>query len=82
MSSKISNIMNMNERDLEKLSKAELIKMLLKQRKSKKVRNHEDLLDSDPFKGEVSQPVPQPITQQQKPTRRIPNPPVNHHLRQ
>ena len=42
MNSKISNIMNMNERDLEKLCKAELIKMLLKQKKSKKVRNHED----------------------------------------
>ena len=52
--------MNMNERDLKKLSKAELIKMLLKQKKSKKVRNHEDLLDNNPFKDEVSQPVPQP----------------------
>ena len=41
--------MNMTERDLEKLSKTELIKMLLKQKKSKKVRNHEDLLDNDPF---------------------------------
>ena len=74
MNSKISNIMNMNERDLEKLSKAELIKMPLKQNKSKKVRNHEDLLDNDPFKDEVSQPVPQPITLPQKPTRRIPKP--------
>ena len=66
--------MNMNERDLEKLSKAELIKMLLKQKKSKKVHNHEDLLNNDPFKDEVSQPVPQPITLPQKPTRRIPKP--------
>ena len=66
--------MNMNERDLEKLSKAELIKMLLKQKKSKNVRNHEDLLDNNPFKDEVSQPVPQPITLPQKPTRRIPKP--------
>ena len=74
MNSKISNIMNMNERDLEKLSKAELIKMLLKQKKSKKVRNHEDLLENDPFKDEVSQPVPQPITLLQKPTIRIPKP--------
>ena len=41
----------MNKRDLKKLSKSELIKMLLKQKKSKKVRNHEDLLDNDPFKG-------------------------------
>ena len=51
--------MNMNERDLEKLSKSELIKMLLKQTKSKKVRNHEDLLDNDPFKDEVAQPIAQ-----------------------
>ena len=50
---------DMNERDLEKLSKSELIKMLLKQKKSKKVRNHEDLLDNDPFKDEVAQPVAQ-----------------------
>ena len=62
--------MNMNKRDLEKLSKAELIKMLLKQKKSKKVRNHEDLLDSDPFKEEVSQPVAQPVAQQE-PAKRI-----------
>ena len=74
MNSKISNVMNMNERDLEKLSKAELIKMLLKQKKSKKAHNHEDLLDNDPFKDEVSQPVSQPITLLQKPTRRIPKP--------
>ena len=62
--------MNMNKRDLKKLSKSELIKMLLKQKKSKKVRNHEDLLDNDPFKDEV----PQPITLPQKPARRIPKP--------
>ena len=66
--------MDMNKRDLKKLSKSELIKMLLKQKKSKKVRNHEDLLDNDPFKDEVSQPVPQPITLPQKPTRCIPKP--------
>ena len=47
--------MDMNERDLEKLSKSELIKLLLKQKKSKNVRNHEDLLDNDPFKDEVEQ---------------------------
>ena len=50
---------DMNERDLEKLSKSELIKMLLKQKKSKKVHNHEDLFDNDPFKDEVAQPVAQ-----------------------
>ena len=62
----------MNKTDIEKLSKSELIKMLLKQKKSKKVRNHEDLLNNDPFKDEVSQPVPLPITLLQKPTRHIP----------
>ena len=66
--------MNMNKRDLKKLSKSELIKMLLKQKESKKVHNHVDLLDNDPFKDEVSQPVLQPITLLQKPTRRIPKP--------
>ena len=50
---------DMNERDLEKLSKSELIKMLLKQKKSKKVHNHEDLLNNDPFKDEVAQPIAQ-----------------------
>ena len=62
--------MNMNKRDLKKLSKSELIKMLLKQEKSNKVRNYEDLLDNDPFKDEVSPPITLP----QKPTRRIPKP--------
>ena len=62
--------MNMNKRDLKKLSKSELIKILLKHKESKKVRNHEDLLDNDPFKDEVSQPITLP----QKPTRRIPKP--------
>ena len=47
--------MNMNKRDIKKLNKSELIK-LLKQKESKKVRNHEDLLDNDPFKDEVAQP--------------------------
>ena len=64
----------MNKRDLKKLSKSKLIKMLLKQKESKKVHNHEDLLDNDPFKDEVAQPVPQPITLPPKPTRRIPEP--------
>ena len=65
---------DMNKKDLKRLSKSELIKMLLKQKESKKVRNHEDLLNNDPFKDEVSQPVPRPITLLQKPTRRIPKP--------
>ena len=70
--------MNMNKRDLKKLSKSELIKMLLKQKKSKKVCNHEDLLDNDPFKDEVSQPITltqKPIRHIPKPTRKPPRPP-------
>ena len=51
----------MNKRDLKKLTKGQLIKLLLK-----KVSNHEDLLDNDPFKDEVTQ----------EPTKRIkPTPP-------
>ena len=38
-----------------KLTRTQLIKLLLKQKKSKKVRNHEDLLVNDPFKDEVAQ---------------------------
>ena len=53
-----------SERNLKKLSKSELIKKQLKEKKSKKVLNHEDLLD-DPFKDEVPQ---------QKPAIRIPKP--------
>ena len=43
----------MEKKDLKKLAKGQLIKLLLKQKKSKKVSNHEDLLDNDPFKDEV-----------------------------
>ena len=38
------------KKDLKKLTKGQLIKLLLK-----KVSNHEDLLDNDPFKDEVAQ---------------------------
>ena len=51
----------MEKKDLKKLTKGQLIKLLLKQKKSKKVRNHEDLLNNDPFKDEVAQ----------EPTKRI-----------
>ena len=64
--------MNMNKRDLKKLTKSRLIKLLIKQKQSKKVRNHEDLLDNDPFKDEVSQPIALP----QKPTRQQSEPVV------
>ena len=60
---------DMEKKDLKKLTKGQLIKLLLKQRKSKKISNHKDLLDNDPFKDEVAQeptkcikPTPQPRT--------------------
>ena len=49
----------MEKKDLKKLTKGQLIKLLLK-----KVSNHEDLLDNDPFKDEVAQ----------EPTKRTPPP--------
>ena len=52
---------NMEKKDLKKLTKGQLIKLLLKQKKSEKVSNHEDLLDNNPFKDEVAQ----------EPTKRI-----------
>ena len=52
---------DMEKKDLKKLTKEQLIKLLLK-----KVSNHEDLIDNDPFKNEVTQ----------EPTKRIkPTPP-------
>ena len=57
---------DMEKKNLKKLTKGQLIKLLLKQKKSKKVSNHEDLLDNDLFKDEVVQ----------EPTKRIkPTPP-------
>ena len=51
----------MEKKDLKKLTKGQLIKLPLK-----KVSNHEDLLDNDPFKDEVAQeptkPTPPPGT--------------------
>ena len=52
---------DMEKKELKKLTEGQLIKLLLK-----KVSNHEDLLDNDPFKDEVAQ----------EPTKRIkPTPP-------
>ena len=52
---------DMEKKDLKKLTEVQIIKLLLK-----KVSNHEDLLDNDPFKDEVTQ----------EPTKRIkPTPP-------
>ena len=49
---------DMEKKDLKKLTKGQLIKLLLK-----KVSNHEDLLDNDPFRDEVAQePTPPPKT--------------------
>ena len=55
---------DMEKKDLKKLTKGQLIKLLLK-----KVSTHEDLLDNDPFKDEVTQeptkcikPTPPPRT--------------------
>ena len=55
---------DMGKKDLKKLTKGQLIKLLLK-----KVNNHEDLLDNDPFKDKVAQeptkyikPTPPPRT--------------------
>ena len=52
---------NMEKKDLKKFTKGQLIKLLLK-----KVSNHEDLLDNDPFNYEVAQepikPTPPPRT--------------------
>ena len=50
----------------------QLIKLLLKQKKSKKVSNHEHLLDNGPFKDEVAQEPAKRI----KPTRKPPPPPI------
>ena len=53
---------DMEKKDLKKVTKGQFIKLLLK-----KVSNHEDLLDNDPFKDEVAQ----------EPTKRIkPTPPL------
>ena len=75
----------MEKEDLKKLSKGQLIKLLLKQKESKKVSNHEDLLDNNPFKDEVAQEPAKPRTDRPlqmqsarrspKPTRKLPQPP-------
>ena len=66
---------DMEKKDVKKLTKGQLIKLLLKQKKSKKVSNHEDLLDNDPFKDEVAQ-EPAKRIKQPKPTRKPPPPPI------
>ena len=65
----------MEKKDLDKLTKEQLIKLLLKQKKSRKVSNHEDLLDNDPFKNEVAQ-EPAKCIKPPKPTRKPLPPPI------
>ena len=67
--------MDMEKKDLKKLTKGQLIKLLLKQKKSKKVRNHEDLLDNNPFKDKVAQ-EPAKRIKPPKPTRKPPPSPI------
>ena len=67
--------MDMEKKDLKKLTKGQLITLLLKQKKSKKARNHEDLLDNNPFKDEVAQ-EPAKRIKPPKPTRKPPPPPI------
>ena len=65
------------------MDKSELIKMLLKQKKSKKVCNHEDLLENDLFKDKVLQPITLPQKSARcipKPTRKPPLLPMKEHI--
>ena len=66
---------DMEKEYLKKLSKGQLIKLLLNQKKSKKVSNHEDLLNNDLFKDEVSK-EPAKRIKPPKPTRKPPPPPI------
>ena len=67
--------MDMEKKYLKKLTKGQLIKLLLKQKESKKVNNHEHLLNNDPFKDEVAQ-EPAKRIKPPKPTRKPPPPPI------
>ena len=70
--------MDMEKEDLKKLSKGQLIRLLLKQKKSKMVSTHEDLLDNNPFKDEVAQEPAKQRTDsplQMQNARRPPQPP-------
>ena len=69
--------MDMEKEYLKKLSKGQLIRLILKQKKSKMVSNHEDLLDNNPFKDEVAQEPAKPRTDrplQMQNARRPPKP--------
>ena len=66
---------DMEKKDLKKLTKGQLVKLLLKQKKSNKVSKHEDLLDNYPFKDEVVQ-EPAKRIKPPRPTRKPPPPPI------
>ena len=66
--------MDMEKEYLKKLSKGQLIKLLLKQKESKKVSNHDDLLNNDPFKDGAAQEPAKPRTD------RPPIPQVEDHI--
>ena len=83
--------MDMEKEYLKKFTKGQLIKLLLKQKKSKKVSNHEHLLNNNPFKDEVAQEPAKPRTDRPlqiqnarrppKPTRKPPPiPQVEDHI--
>ena len=77
--------MYMEKEYLKKLSKGQLIRLLFKQKKSKTVSNHENLLNNNLFKDEVAQEPAKPGTDRPlqmqnarrppKPTRKPPQPP-------
>ena len=58
--------MDMEKKDLKKLTKGQLIKLLLK-----KVSNHGDLLDNDPFKDEVVQEPTKPTHHRELENRKV-----------
>ena len=69
--------MDMEKKYLKKLTEGQLIKLILRQKKSKKVSNHEDLLNNNPFKDEVAQEPAKPRTDrplQMQNARRSPKP--------
>ena len=72
--------MDMEKEDLKKLPKGQSIKLLLKQKKSKKVSNHEDLLDNEPFKDEVVQEPANHIKPPKSTRKPPPIPQVEDHI--
>ena len=68
---------SINIKVLKKLSKAKLLRLLIKERKSKLALNHENVLnDENPFKNNAPQPIVAPKKHIPKPTRKAPPPPT------